>query len=95
MRYHFVLQKGIILTSENHYESEEELDNNRIEELDQPINTADLPFAIDWNSDLPNGLNVPKIDIHSLIIDFGAVSFLDMSGMKGLKAVCNPNKMYI
>ncbi|KAG8577276.1 hypothetical protein GDO81_010121 [Engystomops pustulosus] len=78
--------KGIISTLENHYESEEELDNNHIEELDQPINTSDLPFVIDWNSDLPNNINVPKIDVHSLIIDFGAVSFLDLSGMKGFKA---------
>ncbi|XP_069621144.1 chloride anion exchanger-like isoform X1 [Ranitomeya imitator] len=82
-----ILPKGIISTSGNQYESEEELDNNRIEELDQPINTSDLPFAIDWNSDLPDHLRVPKIDVHSLIIDFGAVSFLDMSGMKGLKSI--------
>ncbi|XP_077120918.1 chloride anion exchanger-like [Ranitomeya variabilis] len=82
-----ILPKGMISTSGNQYESEEELDNNRIEELDQPINTSDLPFAIDWNSDLPDHLRVPKIDVHSLIIDFGAVSFLDMSGMKGLKSI--------
>ncbi|XP_056429603.1 chloride anion exchanger-like [Hyla sarda] len=82
-----ILPKGIISTSVSHYESEEELDNNMIEMLDQPINKSDLPFVIDWNSDIPNNLKVPKIDIHSLIIDFGAVSFLDMSGMKGLKAV--------
>ncbi|KAG9490045.1 hypothetical protein GDO78_005774 [Eleutherodactylus coqui] len=79
--------KGIISTSVNQYESEEELDNNSIEELDQPINISDMPFVIDWNSDLANRLKVPKIDMHSLIIDFGAVSFLDMSGMKGLKAI--------
>ncbi|KAM3924381.1 chloride anion exchanger-like [Leptodactylus fuscus] len=82
-----ILPRGYISTLENQYESEEELDNNRIEELDQPINTSDLPFVIDWNSDLPNNISVPKIDVHSLIIDFGAVSFLDMSGMKGLKSV--------
>ncbi|XP_044133105.1 chloride anion exchanger-like [Bufo gargarizans] len=83
----YISPKGIIATIETNYESEEELDNNRIEELDQPINTSDLPFAIDWNSDLPSNLKVPKIDVHSLIIDFGAVSFLDISGMKGFKAI--------
>ncbi|XP_069833424.1 chloride anion exchanger-like [Dendropsophus ebraccatus] len=82
-----ILPKGTVSIPENHYESEEELDNNHIEELDQPINISDLPFVIDWNSDLPSNLKVPKIDIHSLIIDFGAVSFLDMSGMKGLKSI--------
>ncbi|KAM4037538.1 chloride anion exchanger-like isoform 1-T2 [Anomaloglossus baeobatrachus] len=83
-----IMPKGLISTLGNQYESEEELDNNRIEELDQPINLSDLPFVIDWNS-LPDHLRVPKIDVHSLIIDFGAVSFLDMSGMKGLKSIMN------
>ncbi|KAM8972099.1 chloride anion exchanger-like [Pelodytes ibericus] len=80
--------KGVICTSYDYNDSDdEELDNNRIEELDQPTNKGDLPFDIDWNADLPNNISVPKVDIHSLIIDFGAVSFLDMSGMKGLKSI--------
>ncbi|KAM4676729.1 chloride anion exchanger-like [Discoglossus pictus] len=66
---------------------EEEIPNNRLEELDRPIKTDDLPFNIDWNRDLPNNISVPRIDIHSLILDFGAVSFLDLSGMKGLKGI--------
>ncbi|PIO28483.1 hypothetical protein AB205_0042260, partial [Aquarana catesbeiana] len=80
--------KGVICTSFDTNESDyEEIDNNHIEELDKPINTADLPIVIDWNADLPNNIKVPRIDLHSLIIDFGAVSFIDMSGMKGLKAI--------
>ncbi|XP_053318114.1 chloride anion exchanger-like [Spea bombifrons] len=83
-----ITPKGLICTSYDYKDSDdEELDNNRIEELDQPLNKADIPFDIDWNADLPNKIMVPKVDIHSLIIDFGAVSFLDMSGMKGLKGV--------
>lgn len=82
------MQNGVICTSYDINESDyEEIDNNYIEELDKPINTADLPIVIDWNADLPNNIKVPRIDLHSLIIDFGAVSFIDMSGMKGLKAV--------
>ncbi|XP_072257743.1 chloride anion exchanger-like isoform X2 [Pyxicephalus adspersus] len=83
-----VTPKGVICTLYDNNESDyEELDNNVIEELDRPINTADLPIVIDWNADLPNNIKVPRIDLHSLIIDFGAVSFLDMSGMKGLKGI--------
>ncbi|XP_053575734.1 chloride anion exchanger [Bombina bombina] len=67
--------------------SDEELSNNRVEELDQPINTDKLPFSIDWNKDLPNNIIVPRVNIHSLILDFGAVSFIDLSGMKGLKGI--------
>ncbi|KAM3924380.1 chloride anion exchanger-like [Leptodactylus fuscus] len=83
-----VTKKGDICTAYDYIDSdnEDELDNNRIEELDQPINTNNLPIAIDWNADLPN-IHVPKIELHSLILDFGAVSFIDMSGLKALKGI--------
>ncbi|XP_075455838.1 chloride anion exchanger-like isoform X2 [Ascaphus truei] len=83
-----ITAKGLVCMSNDYKDSDdEELDNNRIEELDQPINTADLPIKIDWNSDLPYNIVVPKVDLHSLILDFGAVSFMDISGMKGLRGV--------
>ncbi|KAG8439909.1 hypothetical protein GDO86_005902 [Hymenochirus boettgeri] len=78
--------KGLVPVSSDYKDSDdEELDNNRVEELDLPPNTADLPIPIDWNSDLPMNIEVPKVSIHSLILDFGAVSFIDLSGMKVLK----------
>ncbi|XP_069485254.1 chloride anion exchanger-like [Ambystoma mexicanum] len=79
--------EGIVNTSYDYQESDdEEIDNNQIEELDLPTYTADLPINIDWNRDLPHNIIVPKIDVHSLILDFAAVSFLDLSAMKGIKA---------
>lgn len=82
-----VTPKGFICTIDSFKDSDEELDNNQIEELDQPINTTDLPFQIDWNTDLPLNIEVPKVNIHSLILDFSAVSFLDISSMRGLKTI--------
>ena len=82
-----LLQKGFIYTNDGFKDSDDELDNNEIEELDQPIDTTDLPFQIDWNVDLPVNITVPKISLHSLILDFSAVSFLDVSSMRGLKTV--------
>ncbi|XP_040269944.1 chloride anion exchanger [Bufo bufo] len=84
-----VTARGVVCTSYDYRESddEDELDNNRIEELDQPINTADLPIVIDWNADLPNNIQVPRVELHSLILDFGAVSFIDITGMKALKGI--------
>ncbi|XP_066897740.1 chloride anion exchanger [Kogia breviceps] len=79
--------KGYICTVDGFKDSDEELDNDNIEELDQPINTTDLPFQIDWNTDLPLNIVVPKINLHSLILDFSAVSFLDISSMRGLKTI--------
>lgn len=72
----------------NHiHESDEELDNNRIEELDQPTNMTDLPIQINWNADLPPSITVPRVDIHSIILDFSSVSFLDFSAMRVLQKV--------
>ncbi|XP_012311337.1 chloride anion exchanger [Aotus nancymaae] len=81
-----VTPKGFICTVDAVKDSDEELDNNQVEVLDQPINTTDLPFQIDWN-DLPLNIEVPQISLHSLILDFSAVSFLDVSSMRGLKSI--------
>ncbi|XP_060935988.1 chloride anion exchanger-like [Limanda limanda] len=55
------------------------------EEMDQPFDLEGLPFRMDWNAELPNNIRVPRVDLHSLILDFSAVSFLDISALKGLK----------
>ncbi|XP_017296573.1 solute carrier family 26 member 3 [Kryptolebias marmoratus] len=56
-----------------------------LEELDLPADLRDLPFTVNWNAEFPAGISVPRVDVHSLILDFSAVSFLDISAMKGLK----------
>ncbi|XP_028251535.1 solute carrier family 26 member 3 [Parambassis ranga] len=60
--------------------------NENTEKLDLPTDSSDLPFQINWNADLPDNISVPTVDLHSLILDFSAVSFLDISALKGLKA---------
>ncbi|XP_061815030.1 chloride anion exchanger-like [Nerophis lumbriciformis] len=59
---------------------------NNVEDLDLPTDFKDLPARIDWNAALPANITVPRVDLHSLVLDFAAVSFLDVSAMKGLKA---------
>ncbi|XP_068963059.1 chloride anion exchanger [Petaurus breviceps papuanus] len=82
-----ITPKGFIYTAGHIKDSDDELDNNRVEELDQPIQTTDLPFQIDWNAGLPLNIEVPKINLHSLILDFSCVSFIDTSSMRGLKSI--------
>uniref|UniRef100_A0A6Q2ZBA4 STAS domain-containing protein n=1 Tax=Esox lucius TaxID=8010 RepID=A0A6Q2ZBA4_ESOLU len=60
---------------------------SNMEDLDKPIDFKDLPLRVNWNSDLPANIQVPRVDVHSLILDFSAVSFLDISALKGLKAI--------
>ncbi|NXN24898.1 S26A3 protein, partial [Nycticryphes semicollaris] len=80
-----VTPKGLVCMANHTRESDEELDNNSIEELDRPTNMTDLPIQINWSTDLPPGITVPQVDIHSIILDFSAVSFLDFSAMRVLQ----------
>ncbi|KAF2981414.1 hypothetical protein EK904_002966 [Melospiza melodia maxima] len=80
-----VTPKGLVCMANPTYESEEELDNNKIEELDQPTIMTDLPIRINWSTDLPPGITVPQVNIHSIILDFSSVSFLDFSAMTVLR----------
>ncbi|KAK6488078.1 pendrin-like isoform X1 [Huso huso] len=67
------------------FESDPEQDPEEAEDVDVP--TKEVEIQVDWNSDLPLKVIVPKVTIHSLIIDFGAVSFLDVVSVKGLKLI--------
>ncbi|XP_003201961.1 chloride anion exchanger [Meleagris gallopavo] len=80
-----VTPKGLICMAHNTQESDDELDNNRMEELDEPTDTTDLPIQINWDAELPPGIVVPRVDIHSIVLDFSAVSFLDFSAMRVLQ----------
>lgn len=51
------------------------------------IPTKEVEIQVDWNSDLPVKVNVPKVPLHSLIFDFGAVSFMDVVAVRAMKTV--------
>ncbi|XP_006633439.2 chloride anion exchanger [Lepisosteus oculatus] len=78
-----ITSKGLLYTGSGPIEESE--DESNMEELDKPNDFEGLPVQINWNADLPANIVVPKVDVHSLILDFGAVSFLDISGLKGVK----------
>lgn len=66
---------------------EESEDESSMEDLDQPTDYSDLPVQVNWNTELPANIRVPPVNIHSLVLDFTAVSFLDISAINGLKTV--------
>uniref|UniRef100_A0A8C2HRG3 Chloride anion exchanger-like n=1 Tax=Cyprinus carpio TaxID=7962 RepID=A0A8C2HRG3_CYPCA len=77
-----LLKKGeLTLTS---VQSEDE---SNMEDLDKPTDYSDLPIQVNWNAELPANIQVPPVNIHSLVLDFSVVSFLDISALKGLKAI--------
>ncbi|XP_042560963.1 chloride anion exchanger-like isoform X1 [Clupea harengus] len=78
-----VTKRGVLTTGSS--PTEESDSDSKMEDLDLPSDYSDLPVQVNWNSQLPGNICVPRVPIHSLILDFAAVSFLDMSAMKGLK----------
>lgn len=40
---------------------------------------------------IPGNISIPRVDLHTLILDFSTVSFVDISGVKGLKMVPHRN----
>ncbi|XP_060745503.1 solute carrier family 26 member 3, tandem duplicate 2 [Tachysurus vachellii] len=65
--------------------TEESEDESNMEDLDKPVDFSGLPIQVNWRAELPANISVPPVDIHSLVLDFSAVSFIDISALKGLK----------
>nr|XP_024213792.1 pendrin isoform X2 [Pan troglodytes] len=70
-------------STNNAFEPDEDIEDP--EELDIP--TKEIEIQVDWNSELPVKVNVPKVPIHSLVLDCGAISFLDVVGVRSLRVI--------
>uniref|UniRef100_A0A8C0GGK8 Solute carrier family 26 member 4 n=1 Tax=Chelonoidis abingdonii TaxID=106734 RepID=A0A8C0GGK8_CHEAB len=70
-------------TTNEAFESDEDLDDPE----DLKIPTKEVEIQVDWNSELPVKVNVPRVPIHSLIFDFGGVSFLDVVAVRTMRMV--------
>ncbi|KAM6437532.1 pendrin [Liasis olivaceus] len=65
------------------FESDEDLEDP----ADLDIPTKEVEIQVDWNSELPIKVNVPQVPLHSLIFDFGAVSFMDVVAVRVMKTI--------
>ncbi|XP_063304162.1 pendrin-like isoform X2 [Pelobates fuscus] len=54
--------------------------------------TKEVRIHIDWNSELPVKVSVPKVNIHSIILDFGQITFLDVAAVEALKMILREYK---
>uniref|UniRef100_A0A8C2ESW0 Solute carrier family 26 member 4 n=1 Tax=Cyprinus carpio TaxID=7962 RepID=A0A8C2ESW0_CYPCA len=64
-------------------------EKEQVPELDEGASQPDseVKVQVDWTSELPVSVSVPTVHIHSLVVDFSAVSFLDVVAAKSLKLV--------
>nr|7V73_A Chain A, Prestin [Homo sapiens]7V74_A Chain A, prestin [Homo sapiens]7V75_A Chain A, prestin [Homo sapiens] len=61
-------------------------DATKPEEEDGEVKYPPIVIQSDWPSELPRFVP-PKVDFHTLILDFSAVSFVDTVGVKTLKEI--------
>ncbi|XP_055793638.1 pendrin-like isoform X2 [Salvelinus fontinalis] len=60
-------------------------ESGQVEDGDWPV--PEVEVRVDWAMELPVRVSVPKVQIHSLVLDFSAVSFLDVVAVKSLRLV--------
>lgn len=51
------------------------------------VQANDLKMQVDWNREFPDSVSIPVVTIHSMIFDFGQVSFLDVVAVDCIKGV--------
>ncbi|KAG7456243.1 hypothetical protein MATL_G00249690 [Megalops atlanticus] len=87
-KIHKLIKKGKLRAVENGTVAtvSQGLDNQGFED-DMTLGRLEVDFRVDWASELPGKLAVPKVHIHSLVLDFSAVSFLDVVAVKSIKLV--------
>uniref|UniRef100_A0AAR2LN70 STAS domain-containing protein n=1 Tax=Pygocentrus nattereri TaxID=42514 RepID=A0AAR2LN70_PYGNA len=94
-KIHQLIKKGKLKVTEVHKQpqSTRERDPEQVEGgAQQEVNggarpAAEVEVQVDWSSTLPVSVRIPKVNIHSLVMDFTAVSFLDVMAAKSLKLI--------
>uniref|UniRef100_A0A8C8GHQ6 STAS domain-containing protein n=1 Tax=Oncorhynchus tshawytscha TaxID=74940 RepID=A0A8C8GHQ6_ONCTS len=84
-KIHKLIKKGKLRATEvslgvdnKGFESEQDSgrESGQVEDGDWPV--PEVEVRVDWALELPVRVSVPKVQIHSLVLDFSAVSFLDV-----------------
>ncbi|XP_069835394.1 pendrin-like [Dendropsophus ebraccatus] len=97
-KIHKLIKKGQLTTTKNGvispvgvdnigYESEDDIEDPQGPEYDDGIKSREVEIQVDWNSELPVKVSVPKVSIHSIIFDFSQITFLDVVAVKVLKLI--------
>ncbi|KAF7693968.1 pendrin-like [Silurus meridionalis] len=102
-KIHSLIKKGKLKVTENGLVPVEQLgvdnegyeterDPGQVDSEPQPVENGartavDLEMQVDWTAALPVNVTVPKVDIHSFVMDFTAVSFLDVMAAKSIKLI--------
>uniref|UniRef100_A0A8C7TDE8 Solute carrier family 26 member 4 n=1 Tax=Oncorhynchus mykiss TaxID=8022 RepID=A0A8C7TDE8_ONCMY len=84
-KIHKLIKKGKLRATEVRYNLIIVCSSGQVEDGDWPV--PEVEVRVDWALELPVRVSVPKVQIHSLVLDFSAVSFLDVVAVKSLRLV--------
>nr|DBA31301.1 TPA: hypothetical protein GDO54_007174 [Pyxicephalus adspersus] len=73
-------------TDNEAFEPDDEQEDPEVDQNDQ-VQMKQVEVKVDWNSELPVKVNVPKVSMHSLIFDFSPISFLDVVAVRSMKLI--------
>ncbi|XP_069485248.1 pendrin [Ambystoma mexicanum] len=89
-----LIKKGKLRATKNGIITEAGVINEGFEpdpDLDDPeeqeIQSKEVEVQVDWNSELPIKVSVPKVNMHSIIFDFGAIPFVDVVAVRSIKQI--------
>uniref|UniRef100_A0A5S6NE66 Chromosome X open reading frame 56 n=1 Tax=Xenopus tropicalis TaxID=8364 RepID=A0A5S6NE66_XENTR len=92
-----LIKKGQLRSTKNGVISNTGTDNEGFEpdeDVEDPeqenngaVQTKEVEIQVDWNSELPVKISVPKVSIHSIIFDFGQIHFIDVVAVRSLKVI--------
>uniref|UniRef100_A0A8C5R930 STAS domain-containing protein n=1 Tax=Leptobrachium leishanense TaxID=445787 RepID=A0A8C5R930_9ANUR len=96
-KIHKLIKKGQLRATKNGVISDVGTDNEAYEPEDDPedpedtqnpeVQNKEVEVQVDWNSELPVKVTVPKVSIHSIIFDFAQITFLDVVAVRSLKVI--------
>ncbi|XP_016351423.1 pendrin-like [Sinocyclocheilus anshuiensis] len=95
-KIHKLIKKGKLQATENGLVpvaslgvENQAFEKEQVPELEEGASQLDseVKVQVDWTSELPVSVSVPTVHFHSLVVDFSAVSFLDVVAAKSLKLV--------
>ncbi|KAJ8006968.1 hypothetical protein DPEC_G00112700 [Dallia pectoralis] len=66
-------------------ERDSEQETRQVDDGNWPV--PEVEVHVNWALELPVRVSVPKVQIHSLVLDFSAVSFVDVVAVKSLRLV--------
>ncbi|XP_040268863.1 pendrin-like [Bufo bufo] len=85
-----LIKKGQLQATKNGVISDVGTDNEGFEpddDIEESPEVKEVEIQVDWNSELPIKVSVPKVSIHSLIFDFGQIPFVDVVAVRSLKVI--------